>query len=177
MTLLCFKYRMKLSKCYYGRNLNEHAKMWWCPAMDLAWLIMVGTTSSTKVKLMRLLNKHGMACMFIKTSHTLLLRSTNCPPPSSKFTNVKNNQMLMWPIVVSNVIQSSNSNLLKQVLTTIEEACVKTSKNKLHKSQVEWVSKNKSQLKWAPKMKKSIKNDPKKNLNEMIWSSQNVQVT
>ncbi len=115
MTLLCFMYRMKLSKCYYGCNLNEHAKMWWCFAMDLAWLIMVGTTSSTKisnfakVKLTRLLNKHGMACMVIKTSHTLLLKSTNCPPPSSKFTNVKNNQMLMRAIVVSNVIQSSNS--------------------------------------------------------------------
>ncbi len=115
MTLLCFMYRMKLSKCYYGRNLNEHARTWWCSAMDLTWLIMVGTTSfakisnSTKVKLVRLLKKHGMACMVIKTSHTLLLRSNNCPPPSSKFTNVKSNQMLMWVIIVSNVIQSSNS--------------------------------------------------------------------
>ncbi len=61
-------------------------------------------SNSTKVKLMKLLNKHDMAHMVIKTSHTLLLRSTNFPLPFSIFTNMKNNQMLMWAIVVSNVI-------------------------------------------------------------------------
>jgi hypothetical protein len=89
VTLLCFIYNMKLSKRYSEVNLDDHSEMWCGSMVDLTWPMMVGTTScanssnSIKLKLVKDLNKLGITRMVVKMFHTPMLRSTNCPPPSS----------------------------------------------------------------------------------------------
>jgi hypothetical protein len=42
VTLLCFIYNMKLSKCCFGVNLDGCLEMWCGSLVDFAWLMMVG---------------------------------------------------------------------------------------------------------------------------------------
>jgi hypothetical protein len=71
--------------------------------------IMVQTTSCDKIsnssiiKLVKVLNKHGMACMVVRMSHTPTLRSTYCLP-SPNYAGVKYSQMLTQAITACSPI-------------------------------------------------------------------------
>jgi hypothetical protein len=55
--------------------------------IDHEWVEIVGTTkdpkssNSTKVKLVKVLNKFGVTHIVVNTSQTSTVGSTNCPPP------------------------------------------------------------------------------------------------
>ncbi len=97
------------------------------PLVDLAWPMMVGTTSyakfsnSIELKLINDFNKLGMAHMVVKTSHTSMLRSTNCPPPSSNSIGVKNSQVLTHVIVAYTTIWCLASISSRSSLSLLEE--------------------------------------------------------
>ncbi len=57
-----------------------------------------------KLKLVKDLNKLGVAHMVVKTSHTPMLWSTNCPPPSFNFVGVKYSQVLTHVIMACTII-------------------------------------------------------------------------
>ncbi len=109
VTLSCFIYNMKLSKRNSKVNLDGCPKIW-CGSPNGPRMMMVGTTScanssnSIKLKLVKDLNKLGVAHMVIKTSRTPMLRSTNCPPSSSNSVGVKNSQVLTHVIVAYTTI-------------------------------------------------------------------------
>ncbi len=115
VTLLCFIYNMKLSKHYSKVNLNNHSEMWCGSSIDIAWPMMAGTKSCAnssnlvKLKLVKDLSKLGVAHMVVKTSCTPMLKSTNCPPPSSNLVGVKNSQVLTHVIVAYTAIWCSAS--------------------------------------------------------------------
>ncbi len=78
ITLSYFIYKKKLIKHCFKNNLNNHLKMQGGSFENLLWLITIETTSYTnssnfpKMKLTRLLNKHGVAHMVAKMSHTYI---------------------------------------------------------------------------------------------------------
>ncbi len=135
VTLLCLIYNMKLSKHYSKVNLDGHLEMWCGSSVDIAWPMMVGTTNCAnssnlvKMKLVKDLNKLGVTHMVVKTFCTPMLKSTNCPPPSSNFVGVKNSRVLTHVIVAL----MFGINLIKEVLVAIWGAWIKTRCNKLHK--------------------------------------------
>ncbi len=67
---------MKLNKCCFDVNLDICLEMWCGYPMNFTRVIMVGITSCVtslnffKVKLVWVLNKHGIACMVVKMSYT-----------------------------------------------------------------------------------------------------------
>ncbi len=131
VTLSCFMNKMKPSKCCSKANLDGHPTVWCGSLVDLAWLIMVGTTSwtnfsnSPKVKLVRNLIKPSVACMI---SRTLTLGLTDCPLSSSNSADVKYSLMLTQviatctPIRWASAISSSNS---LSLLEELESRCHK----------------------------------------------------
>jgi hypothetical protein len=64
--------------------------------IDQEWIEIVGTTkdanssNSTKVKLVKVLNKFGVAHIVVNTSQTSIVGSIDCPTPSSISWDVKN---------------------------------------------------------------------------------------
>jgi len=76
--------------------------------------MMAGTTkcanssNSIKLKLVKDLNKLGMANKVVKTSYTPMLRSTDCPSPSSNSIDVKNSQVLTHAIVACTMMFDIN---------------------------------------------------------------------
>ncbi len=70
----CFMNTMKLNKCYFKANLDGCPIMRCGSPMDLAWLIMIGTTSCAnssnfpKIELVTNLNKLNVAYMVIRMS-------------------------------------------------------------------------------------------------------------
>jgi len=113
ITLSCFKNMMKLNKCCSRANLDGHPKVQCGSLVELAWVIMVGTTSCTnfsnspKLKLMKYWNKSSVAYMVIRMSCTTTSRLINCPFSSSNLANVKYSQILTRTIVTCIAIWSS----------------------------------------------------------------------
>jgi hypothetical protein len=72
LTLSCFNmYRTDLNTHCFGCILDNRPITWWCSFMNLAWLIMVDTSCTNfsnfpKVKLMKVLNKLGLATWSLK---------------------------------------------------------------------------------------------------------------
>ncbi len=105
ITLSCLKNMMKLNKCCSRANLDGHPKVQCGSLVDLARLIMVGTTSCTKfsnspkLKLVKYLNKFNVAYLVVRMSYTTTLRLINCPFSSSNLANVKYSQVLTQAIV------------------------------------------------------------------------------
>jgi len=105
ITLSCFKNMMKLNKCSRA-NLDGHPKVQCGSLVDLARLVMVGTTSCTnfsnspKLKLVKYLNKFNVAYMVVRMSYATTLRLINCPFSSSNLANVKYSQVLTQTIVI-----------------------------------------------------------------------------
>jgi hypothetical protein len=73
LTLSCFNmYRMDLNTHCFGCILDmNHPITWWCSFMNLAWLIVVDTSCTNfsnfpKVKLVKVLNKLGLATWLLK---------------------------------------------------------------------------------------------------------------
>ncbi len=131
VTLSRFMNKMKLNKCCFKANLDGRPIVWCGSLVDLAWLIMVGTTSCTnssnspKVNLVRHLNKHVVACMI---SHTPSLGLIDCPFFSSNSADVKYSPMFTQVIVTCSTIQSSNaisSNNFSSLLEELESRCNK----------------------------------------------------
>jgi hypothetical protein len=112
VTLSCFIYKMKLNKCCSKYNLDGCLKLRYHSLVELAWLIMIWTTSctnssnSSKRKLTKVLNKLTIVHMVTMMSYTLILGLTNCPPFSSNSISVKYSQVLMYAIATSFGIQS-----------------------------------------------------------------------
>lgn len=128
--------------------------------------IMVETTScgnfsnSPIIKLVKVLNKHGMACMVVRMSHTPTLRSTYCLPPSN-YAGVKYSQMLTQAIITSSSIWSSAIILPNRLLMLEELESRPIIINSIgHK----WNGLSKNELKWnGPfKMKKKVEWPPQK---------------
>lgn len=86
---------MKLNKCCFGVNLDICLEMWCGCPMNLTCVIMVGITScmnslnSPQVKLVWVLNKHGIACMVVTMSYTFAWgQSIACLPPPTFSVNI-----------------------------------------------------------------------------------------
>ncbi len=112
--LLCFIYNMKWNKCCSRVNLDGCPKMWCGSLDDLTWPMMLGTTSCAnssnlvKLKLVKDLNKPGVAHMVVKTSRLPMLVSIDWTPPSFNFVGVKNSQVLTHAIVACTAIWISS---------------------------------------------------------------------
>jgi len=139
VTLSCFIYRIKLSKCCSKDNLDGCLKMQYCSLVELALLIMIWTTSCTnssnfsKRKLMKVLNKLSIVHMVTMMSYTFILGLTNCPPSFSNSIGVKYSQVLMYAIATCIGIQ-----FLLQFHQVVFHCCLRNSicnskKFKIHK--------------------------------------------
>ncbi len=90
VTLLCLIYNMKLNKHSSRINLDGRLEMWCGSLVDLTWPMMVGaigyanSSNLVKLKLVKDLNKPGMARMITKMSHTPMLgpQIAHHPPPT-----------------------------------------------------------------------------------------------
>ncbi len=65
-------------------------------------------SNSIKLKLVKDLNKLDVTGMVVKTFHTPVLGSTDCPPPSSNSIGVKNSQVLTHAIVACTMMFDIN---------------------------------------------------------------------
>ncbi len=80
--------------------------------VDHEWIEIVGTirdansSNSTKVKLVKVLNKFGVAHIVLNTSRTPTVGSMDCPTPSSiswdvRFSSELQGTTMQWKIVMS----------------------------------------------------------------------------
>jgi hypothetical protein len=108
--VIIFHEQNEIKQTLFRTNLDGHPKVPCGSLVDFAWLIMARTTSCTnfsnfpKMKLVRDLNRLGVAHMVIRMSCTTTSGLTDCPLSSSNSVDVKYSQVLTQGIVAYTTI-------------------------------------------------------------------------
>jgi hypothetical protein len=86
MTLSCLKNKTKFKSHRSQLNFSSLPKTIGASLIDLTWEMMVGTIMNANflnlvvVKFVKFLNNIGLACIVMKTSQTLEIKSIDYPP-------------------------------------------------------------------------------------------------
>ncbi len=93
MTLSCFKNKTKFKSHCSQLNVNSFPKTIGALPIDLTWEVMVGAIRNANflnlvvAKFVKFLNNVGLACIVIKTSQTLEIKSMDYPPTFPSLVN------------------------------------------------------------------------------------------